>query len=146
MIIESIFLGILFGFIYYEFVGLTPGGIIAPGYVALYFNKPLILISTLVVVIITYFIVKGLGSLIILYGRRSFLAAVVIGFLFKWLIETYLFPISWMTYDLEVIGFIVPGLIANEMRKQGIFETIISLFLVSGIVHFLIKIQKYIIV
>jgi len=141
MIIETIFLGILLGFIYYEFVGLTPGGIIVPGYLALYLFKPLVLISTFAVVMMTFFIVKGLSQLIILYGRRAFLAAVLVGFLLKFLIETTLFKMTPPGYDLQIIGYIIPGLIAHEMRKQGIGETAISLFIVSGAVKFLIQIQ-----
>ena len=142
MITETIFLGILLGFIYYELVGITPGGIVAPGYIALYFHKPTILITTLLVVIITYVIVKGLSHLIILYGRRAFLCSVIIGFLLKWVIETYVLQISGFANDLRVIGYIIPGLIANEMRKQGVEFTIVSLIIVSGLVHFIILIQR----
>ena len=143
MITETIFLGILLGFIYYELVGLSPGGVIVPGYIALYIHKPLILVSTFTVVLLTFYIVKGLSCVIILYGRRAFLSAVIIGFLLKWSIEYFYFQINWFTYDLEVIGYIIPGLIANEIRKQGIVETLLSLILVSSIVHFIIKFQKY---
>ena len=143
MITETIFLGILLGFIYHELVGLTPGGIIVPGYIALYFIKPMILVTTFVSIIITLLVLKGLSHLIIIYGRRAFLAAVVIGFLLKWLMETIILTMDWMNYDLEVIGYIIPGLIANEMRKQGIWETLLSLILVSAIVHFVIRLQNY---
>lgn len=146
MIAETIFLGILLGFIYYELVGLTPGGVIVPGYIALYLQQPLILMSTFIVVLITYFIMKGLSRLVILYGRRAFLAAVIIGFLLKWALETFVLRMNWMSYDLAVIGYIIPGLIANEMRKQGIVETFLSLAIVSGFVQILIQIQKYFIV
>lgn len=141
MIIETIFLGILIGFIYYELVGLTPGGIIVPGYIALFLFKPLVLLSTLIVVMLTFFIVKGLSQVIILYGRRAFLAAVLVGFLLKFFIENMLLKMISPGYDLQIIGYIIPGLIAHEMRKQGIGETFISLILVSGAVKFLMQIQ-----
>ena len=143
MIIESIFLGILLGFIYYEFVGLTPGGVIVPGYIALYLHEPIILVTTLVVVLLTFFILKGLSRLVILYGRRAFLASVIIGFLLKWAIESYILLHSTFSYDLKVIGYIIPGLIANEMRRQGIFETLISLVFVSSVVRLVIYVQQH---
>lgn len=139
MITEAIFLGILLGFIYYEIVGLTPGGIIVPGYVALYFDKPLILLSTLIAVLVTLALVAGLSRLVILYGRRAFLTAVMIGFILKWAIEILILRTGWASTELVVIGYIVPGLIAHEMRKQGIWQTIVSLILVSGIVHALLR-------
>ena len=139
MITEAIFLGILLGFLYYEIVGLTPGGIIVPGYIALYFDKPLILLSTLIAVLVTLALVAGLSRLVILYGRRAFLAAVMIGFILKWAIEILILRTGWASTELVVIGFIVPGLIAHEMRKQGIWQTILSLILVSGIVHVVLR-------
>ncbi len=139
MITEAIFLGILLGFIYYEVVGLTPGGIVVPGYIALYFDKPLVLLSTLIAALVTLTLVGGLSRLVILYGRRAFLAAVMIGFILKWAIEILILRTGWATTELVVIGYIVPGLIAHEMRKQGIWQTIVSLILVSGIVHVLLR-------
>ena len=139
MITEAIFLGILLGFIYYEVVGLTPGGIVVPGYIALYFDKPLVLLSTLIAVLVTLALVAGLSRLVILYGRRAFLAAVMIGFILKWAIEILILRTGWASTELVVIGYIVPGLIAHEMRKQGIWQTIVSLILVSGIVHVLLR-------
>lgn len=139
MITEAIFLGILLGFIYYEVVGLTPGGIVVPGYIALYFDKPLVLLSTLIAALVTLALVAGLSRLVILYGRRAFLAAVIIGFILKWAIEILILRTGWASTELVVIGYIVPGLIAHEMRKQGIWQTIVSLILVSGIVHVLLR-------
>lgn len=143
MITEAIFLGILIGLIYYELIGLTPGGIIVPGYIALYLTKPLILVTTLAAVLITYFIVKGFSRLIILYGRRAFVVAVLIGFFLKWTLETLLLRTNFLGADLAVIGYIIPGLIAHEMRKQGIIETILSCSIVSGLVGILLQIQNY---
>jgi len=143
MITETIFLGILLGFIYYEIVGLTPGGVIVPGYIALYLYKPAIIASTLCVVLITFFMVKGLSQITVLYGRRAFLAAVIIGFLLKWCIESYLLQFNPLNYNLEIIGYIIPGLIANEMRKQGIAGTFISLLIVSGVVQVLVQVYTF---
>jgi poly-gamma-glutamate biosynthesis protein PgsC/CapC len=143
MITEAIFLGILLGFIYYEVVGLTPGGIVVPGYIALYFDKPLILLSTLIAVLVTLVLILGLSRLVILYGRRAFLAAVVIGFILKWSIEILILRTGWASTELVVIGYIVPGLIAHEMRKQGITETILSLVLVSGVVHIILRFRGF---
>lgn len=80
MTTETIFLGIILGFIYYELVGLTPGGIVVPGYIALYMGRAGTLATTLLAALITLLLVVGLSRLVILYGRRAFLAAVMISF------------------------------------------------------------------
>jgi len=141
MPVEAIFLGILIGFIYYELVGLTPGGIVVPGYIALYLTQPLVLLITLIAVLMTYYLVKILENIIILYGRRAFVAAVLIGFFLKWIFETQMLKLDWLTYDLAIIGYIIPGLMAHEMRKQGIVATVLSCTVVSMVVGILIEIQ-----
>ncbi len=143
MAVEAIFIGILIGLIYYEIVGLTPGGIVVPGYIALYFAKPYILLSTFAAALLTYVLIKLISQFVILYGRRAFVAAVVIGFLLKWIFSVWLIQVSWMPTDLEIIGYIIPGLLANEMRKQGIFETVFSCVIVSGFVAILIQVYNY---
>ena len=142
MEIEAVFFGILLGFIYYEIVGLTPGGIIVPGYIALAVRQPLSIAATLAVALLTFIIVTGLRHLIILFGKRMFLASVMIGFFLTWCAELWVFDSIGPSSGLRIIGFIIPGLIANEMQKQGMFRTIISLVIVSGTVAILLQVTR----
>jgi hypothetical protein len=70
----------------------------------------------------------------ILYGRRRFLLAVVLSFFLKLLIETQIQPLDLMKLDLQSIGYIIPGLIANEMSRQKIVSTLLSLGVVTLII------------
>ncbi|GAI94323.1 unnamed protein product, partial [marine sediment metagenome] len=96
MIYQAIGIGMVVSFAFYEMVGLSPGGIVVPGYIALFLDQPIRILVTLLVALLTYFSVKILSNYIILYGRRRFLAMVLIGFLLKWLIEEIIttMPIS----------------------------------------------------
>lgn len=40
MIFQAIGIGIIIGFLFYEVVGLSPGGIVVPGYLALFIDQP----------------------------------------------------------------------------------------------------------
>ena len=143
MITESIFIGILLGYIYYELVGLTPGGIIVPGYIALYLDRPLMLLVTLLAVLLTMLLIMGLSRIVILYGRRTFLAAIIIGFLLKYVIESFLIGAVSISADLAVIGYIIPGLIAHEIRRQGTVPTLASLAMVSTTTFVLISVVQH---
>ena len=138
MIYQAIGIGIVVSFAFYEMVGFSPGGIVVPGYVALFLDQPVRILVTLLVALLTYFAVKILSNYIILYGRRRFLTMVLVSFLLKWLIEEMIIkmPISGM--ELRSIGYIIPGLIANEMGRQGIFPTIYSLAIVSILVRLIL--------
>ena len=138
MIYQAIGIGIVVSFAFYEIVGLSPGGIVVPGYIALFLDQPVRILVTLLVALLTYFAVNMLSNYIILYGRRRFLAMVLIGFILKWLIEGLIIKIPISGIGLQSIGYIIPGLIANEMRRQGILPTLYSLAIVSIIVRLIL--------
>lgn len=137
MIIESLGLGMALGLIYYELLGLSPGGIIVPGYVALLINQPVRVIATLLIGLLTYLLIRGLSQVMILYGRRRFVLAVLFGFLLSRLLETW--PIlPGTSAELRAIGYVIPGLMANDMENQGILTTAISILAVSALVRLIL--------
>jgi poly-gamma-glutamate biosynthesis protein PgsC/CapC len=138
MIYQAIGIGVMVSFAFYEIVGFSPGGIVVPGYVALFLDQPIRILVTLLVALLTYFAVKILSNYIILYGRRRFLTMVLVSFLLKWLIEEIIIKMPIPGIELRSIGYIIPGLIANEMRRQGIFPTIYSLAIVSILVRLIL--------
>jgi poly-gamma-glutamate biosynthesis protein PgsC/CapC len=138
MIYQAIGIGVMVSFAFYEMVGFSPGGIVVPGYIALFLDQPVRILITLAVALLTYFAVKILSNYTILYGRRRFLTMVLVSFLLKWLIEEIIIKMPISGIELRSIGYIIPGLIANEMRRQGIFPTIYSLAIVSILVRLIL--------
>jgi len=138
MIYQAIGIGVMVSFAFYEIVGFSPGGIVVPGYVALFLDQPIRILVTVLAALLTYFAVKILSNYIILYGRRRFLTMVLVSFLLKWLIEEIIIKMPVSGIELRSIGYIIPGLIANEMRRQGIFPTLYSLVIVSVIVRLIL--------
>jgi len=135
MILQLFIIGMIIGFIFYELTGISPGGVIAPAYFALFIYELDRIIMTLLLALIVYIIIKYLSSKLILYGRRKFLLAVLISFILKLLIETQIQPMDVMKLDLQSIGYIIPGLIANEMGRQKVASTILGLGIVTIIVY-----------
>ena len=68
MIEISIGLGIFLSLVLSETLGVTAGGIIVPGYIALYLHQPLQVIVTFVVAIIVWMIIQGMGKIMFLSG------------------------------------------------------------------------------
>lgn len=135
MIVESIGIGIMISFLYTELIGLYTGGVIVPGYIAFFWNQPSRIIATLVIAFFSYLIVRVLSNLMIIYSRRRFLVVVIVGYLLGWVYRLLFVSFLPFDQDLRVIGYIIPGLIANDMLKQGVFKTIISLGIVTIIVR-----------
>ncbi|MFZ2330099.1 MAG: poly-gamma-glutamate biosynthesis protein PgsC [Atribacterota bacterium] len=135
MIFQAIGIGIAIGFLFYELVGLSPGGIVTPGYIALFINQPWRIIITIAIAILTYYIVIFLSNYLILYGKRRFLSMILISFLVKWLAESFLFQLPVATIEIQSIGYIIPGLLANEMQRQGILPTLLATIIVAILVR-----------
>jgi poly-gamma-glutamate biosynthesis protein PgsC/CapC len=139
MIFQAIGIGIAIGFLFYELVGLSPGGIVAPGYIALFINQPWRIIITVAIAILTYYIVLFLSNYMILYGKRRFLSMILISFFVKWLVEGVLLQLPVISIEVQSIGYIIPGLLANEMQRQGILPTILA----TAIVAILVRLTLY---
>ena len=117
-----------------ETLGITAGGIIVPGYIALNIEDPIRILTTFIVSIITYFIIQIIGYFILVYGKRRLVLALIIGFLLGFMTKTennLLLNISEV--DFIVIGNIIPGLIASWMDRQGIIRTTCTILITAGV-------------
>jgi gamma-polyglutamate biosynthesis protein CapC len=135
MIIEALFIGLVVGFIYYEITGLSPGGVVAPGYIALYLGQPGKIGMTILIALAVRALVAAASKYFILYGRRKLLLALLLGFCCKMAIELWIQPAPWIGLDLQSIGYIIPGLIAHELSRQRTLATLASLAVVSVVVY-----------
>lgn len=139
----AIAIGIAVSMIFYEKQALVPGGVIVPGYVALTLDRPYLLLSTFVVSIVTLLVVKNLSNYLILFGRRKFSVTMLVSFVIGWAIQAAVavvlailqVPSVGPTSIFQVIGFIIPGLVANSMERQGITKTMYALVAVSVITY-----------
>ena len=141
MVIEALFIGLVVGFLYYELVGLSPGGVIAPGYLALFTAEPFRILSTLLVATAVWGIIELLSPRLILYGRRRLLLALLLGFSCKFAVEAWIQPAAGTTVDLQSIGYMIPGLIANEMSRQKPVPTLLSLTVVTAVVAMILLLR-----
>ena len=139
MVEISIGLGIFLSLVLSETLGVTAGGIIVPGYIALYLHEPLQVIVTFLVAILVWAIIQGMGRVMFLYGKRRIVLALILGFFFGYLSRvTYID--SETINSVAVIGNIIPGLIANWMDRQGVVRTLSVVLLTAVIVKLLVMI------
>ena len=129
----TIGLGIVLSLLLSETLGVTAGGIIVPGYIALYIHQPFQVIITLLVAVIVWAIIQILGKRVFLYGKRRIVLALILGFFFGFLSRNFIFYSQDMV-SLAVIGNIIPGLIANWMDRQGVIRTISVVILTAVMV------------
>ena len=138
MIAQSVGIGIIVSFLFTEVTGLTAGGLIVPGYLALFLTEPGRIAATLAVSLLTFLIIRLLSNIIIIYSRRRFMASVLVGYLLGWVFWEILAGTAYLGVDFRIIGYIVPGLIANDMLRQGVVKTLLSTLFISFVVRIIL--------
>ena len=133
MVEVTIGLGIVLSLLLSETLGVTAGGIIVPGYMALYLHQPLQVIITILVAILVWGIIQVLGKKVFLYGKRRIVLALILGFFFGFISRNFIY-LPQEIGSAAVIGNIIPGLIANWMDRQGVIRTVSVVILTAVIV------------
>jgi gamma-polyglutamate biosynthesis protein CapC len=137
MIEVAIALGLVSSLFFVDAFGLAAGGIVVPGYFALQLSHIDQVAATLIIAIITNLIVKLIGRHTFLYGRRQMVLCLLVGCLLALISHHFLvFDVSENTFKLEALGWVIPGLIAHWIDKQGVTKTVSMLVLTSVIVRF----------
>jgi gamma-polyglutamate biosynthesis protein CapC len=125
------FLGLVLSLAFIGLTGIYPGGIIVPSYLALFLHDPARIAGTLIAALLTVGVYRLLGMWLILFGRRRFVLLILIGGIWAvaWLqLFPALFPAS---LEYRVIGWVIPGLIANHVERQGALVTLAALVVVT---------------
>ena len=142
----SIGIGLAVSLMFSEMFGLAAGGMVVPGYIALYLNRPIDIALTLAASFITYLVVHSLSTFIIIYGKRRTVFMIIVGYLVRGVLDLIPFYTSTALLafnqqfsdtpaDFSVIGFVIPGLIAIWMDRQGVVETLAALIISATVVR-----------
>ena len=137
MLFSTVALSVILSFLVTELTGLLTGGMVSAGYLAFYFSEPMRILSTYLLSALIALILRLSREFLILYGRRRFMLSIRLSILFVYALEKAYFILSPLSLDLRVIGYIIPGLIANDMEKQGIIRTSLALIIVTALVKLL---------
>ena len=124
-------IGLIISLLFSELFGLAAGGMVVPGYFALYLHQPIVVLLSVTAALLTYFLVYLTAQFVIIYGRRRTVMMILVGYLMQALLESALAGQvyrleSWLG-EISVIGYIIPGLVAIWMDRQGILETLSTL-------------------
>ncbi len=135
----SIGIGLAVNLFLTEIFGLTAGGLVVPGYFALYLNKPLMVLPTVAAGFVAFAAVQGISSVMVLYGRRRIVLLILVGYLMGMAARYFIQgSLKAEGLDFEVIGFIIPGLIALWIDRYGLLESLTSLITISILVRIIL--------
>jgi len=124
---ELPFIGLLLSLGVIALTGVYPGGIIVPSYLVLFLPEPQRIVGTLAAAVLTLGVYLLASRWLILFGRRRFVFLLLVGgaWAMAWRhLFPFLFPAS---LEFTVIGWVIPGLIANHFERQGVLVTLGSM-------------------
>ncbi|MCB9654258.1 MAG: poly-gamma-glutamate biosynthesis protein PgsC [Deltaproteobacteria bacterium] len=129
-------MGLAVSLLFSELFGLAAGGMVVPGYIALALSRPIDVALTLGTGILTFLIVHALASIVIVYGRRRTVLMILVGYILGSLVRGIAADVT-VNQDIgyTVIGYIIPGLIAIWIDRQGVAETVSTLLTASVVVR-----------
>ena len=174
MIEIAIGLGMVLSLIFTETLGVTAGGIIVPGYIALYFTDPMRIFATFSISLITLMIVRLFSKFMLIYGKRRLVFCLLLSFTLGSFIRDI--PAYFITYkpggdfflsnlilymntslydfnsflasysgEMIYIGWLIPGLISSWMDRQGVLSTISTILIISSLINLILMVLgKYV--
>ena len=133
----ALVVGVVVSILFYERVQLTTGGAIVPAYLAMFLPAPLFVATTVLSGYLTYFVVSVvIAKRKILYGRRKFEVEMLVGLTFVTIgtgAALLLRSDRPLYLGLTGIGFLLPGVIAHDMFRQGPRKTLLALAATTAI-------------
>lgn len=132
MLIIAIAISLVLGFLLFEFAGIVAGGLVSPGYFALHWDRPAGIALALGIAVLTLLLLRCVGACTVLYGRRRFLFALLIAFFLQWSLGALVMGLSMAEGRTDIVGYLIPGLVAHEMDRQGLGITLAALLLLTA--------------
>ena len=133
MIPIAIGLGLILNFLAFEMLGISLGGFVVPGFIALEMQHPLSLSLTLIASVLTFIVVRIISNFTVIFGLRHLVIAMLVGFLFNEII--LVLPPVFHVSNIEGIGYLLPGIIAHWMDRQGAVKTVSTMLIASSFIH-----------
>jgi poly-gamma-glutamate biosynthesis protein PgsC/CapC len=136
-------LGVIISILVYERWRLTGGAAVVAGYLGIFMDRPLYVVTTVLLATGTYILVQRfIARRMFLYGRRRLIVMVMVGMVLQSITGTIAYltaqDITWLA-GLYGVGFVLPGLIAQDMERQGVRLTVLTVLATSVLTFLLLR-------
>ncbi len=134
---ETVFIGVVVALLYTELTGIYPGGLIVPEFLSLTLDQPLRAVATVAIAGLSVLLFRAASRYFILFGRRRFVALVLLGGLGAAALALAAPHLAPATGPVRALGMVMPGLLANNLERQKVLPTLASLVTVTVVTYFL---------
>ena len=138
MLTAFLSVGVVISLLVTELAGIVPGGIIVPGYLAVILDRPQALLMVALLSGVTWLLVLLVSRFTVLFGRRRFGVAVLIGLALSSLVHGSRPQLTGLPLEWSGIGYVVPGLIAHQVDRQGLLRTLIAIAIATPLTRLIV--------
>jgi poly-gamma-glutamate biosynthesis protein PgsC/CapC len=135
----TVLVGLVVALAFVELAGLIPGGLVVPAYLALYLDRPGRVGATLAAALLAFGVSRWAGRHFLLFGRRRFVLNLLLGALFGQAWALFWPRLFADPTDLRVIGWVVPGLLANNLARQKFWPTLAAMATAAFLTYALVE-------
>lgn len=126
-------------------LGISPGGLVVPSYIALVLDRPAVVLNIFLVSLITYAIIRFVVCrFMLVYGKRRFVACVMIALMLKFLLSLLYPAIPFSVLSFSGIGVVASGILANCYFRQGVVVTASATMAASALTFLLVNLIYFI--
>jgi gamma-polyglutamate biosynthesis protein CapC len=119
-------LGIVVGLVYFEVCGLSPGGVVSPGVLALVgIEEPLLLLSIAATGAAALFIPRWLRRVMFMFGRRELVAIIMVAATLQSTLMVALVELHPTENHVVALAVLVPGVLAYRFTTQPWVPTLL---------------------
>ncbi|MBU4330031.1 MAG: poly-gamma-glutamate biosynthesis protein PgsC [Acidobacteria bacterium] len=136
MIVETFVIGIVLALLFAELTDIYPGGIVVPAFLALHGGEPAKILLTVAAAGLAFGCVFCISRVVLLFGKRRFVLCLLFGVFWSLAAGLLLPDLFVQGQELRVIGWIVPGLLANTLMRQKALPTFAGLVVVTSAAYF----------
>lgn len=130
-------LGIFVSVVLQAVTGLSAGGFVTAGYIALVLDQWPTLLVVLFLAIAIWGCLRLSAQWLFLFGPRRFGLAILLSLVLSSGLELARPSFGSLGLEWRSIGYIVPGLIANQIDRQGLVQTLVMLAIAAPLVRVL---------
>jgi poly-gamma-glutamate biosynthesis protein PgsC/CapC len=141
---ETIFIGLVMALLYTEITGIYPGGLVVPAFLALSLDHPVRALATVAVACLSLLVYRLLARSFILFGKRRFVIIVLTAGLISQFLAFMMPGLLAAPVEWQVVGLVIPGLLANNLERQRFLPTLASLATVTVMTYFLAELVRMI--
>lgn len=129
LLLGGVGVSVLVGMLTFAKLGLRSGGFVTGAYLALVLPRPLDLVFSLTVALVTWFVVTRLVMpRLLIFGRRKLSTMILIGAIIAWSAELLLVRLTGGAYvpwsGFVLMTLMIPALLANDAQRQGVERTL----------------------